>query len=431
MVRKPANINAPTTQKSEAPQFHARFALPRSLGWRLVVALGCTTILSYGTTQYLFGVLVVPLSATFSWSRADISGANALSLLIAGLLGLPVGYLVDRYGARWLMTSGSVLAGCSLIGLSQVHTLWQFYCYWAGGIGIAMALILYPVTFTVITTWFATERARAFAVLTVLGGLASPIFLPLAGWLIPQWGWRTTLLVFGVAHFLLAVPLHAGLVRQAPRHQTETSCATADQETAWVASWSVRQALRSLPFWTLTGSFSLALLGNAVLFTHQVAYLITHGYGAVLAATLAGGVGLASLPGRLFLNLLSERLSPQRLLACCHLLQAGGVVALILAPSLSWVLVYVLLYGAAFGAISPLRAAVMADQVGKKAYGAITGVQGVIVALSTAIGPLAAGWLYDVLGHYEVAFWLCAAGFLLAALGVWCTPLPSRSASAF
>ena len=113
MVRKPANINAPTTQKSEAPQFHARFALPRSLGWRLVVALGCTTILSYGTTQYLFGVLVVPLSATFSWSRADISGANALSLLIAGLLGLPVGYLVAQAETRENTSGCHTLAGGS------------------------------------------------------------------------------------------------------------------------------------------------------------------------------------------------------------------------------------------------------------------------------------------------------------------------------
>src|SRR5260370_39871829 len=105
-----------------------------------------------------------------------------------------------------------------------------------------MALILYPVTFTVITTWFATERARAFAVLTVLGGLASPIFLPLAGWLIPQWGWRTTLLSFGLAHFLFAVPLHAGLVLRPPPHkqEKETERTTTSQAAARAASWSVR-----------------------------------------------------------------------------------------------------------------------------------------------------------------------------------------------
>lgn len=185
---------------------------PRLSGWSIVIALGLTTIVSYGTTPYLFGVLEVPLATTFAWSRAELSGAHALSLLVAGILGVPVGYLVDRFGARHLMTVGSVLAGCALIGLAQIAHLWQFYLYWSGGLGIAMALILYPVTFTVVTSWFVTRRAKAFALLTLVGGLASPIFIPLSGWLIPQIGWRATLFWYGVLHLALAVPLRTGQV---------------------------------------------------------------------------------------------------------------------------------------------------------------------------------------------------------------------------
>src|SRR5438034_2352446 len=85
-------------------------------GWLLMVVLGITTIISYGTTQYLFGVLVVPLDATFHWGRASISGAYTLGLIIAGLFGVPIGHLVDRWGARLLMSSGSVLAGLALLG---------------------------------------------------------------------------------------------------------------------------------------------------------------------------------------------------------------------------------------------------------------------------------------------------------------------------
>lgn len=62
-----------------------------STGWSVVIALGITTIVSYGTTQYLFGVLEVPLATTFAWSRAELSGAYALSLLVAGVLGVPLG----------------------------------------------------------------------------------------------------------------------------------------------------------------------------------------------------------------------------------------------------------------------------------------------------------------------------------------------------
>src|SRR5579884_1228382 len=95
-------------------------------GWVLMIVLGVTTIISYGTTQYLFGVLVVPVSATFHWSRASLSGAYALGLLIAGVLGIPVGHLVDRFGARLLMALGSALGACSLLGLARVHSLFSF-----------------------------------------------------------------------------------------------------------------------------------------------------------------------------------------------------------------------------------------------------------------------------------------------------------------
>src|SRR5947209_18029313 len=95
-------------------------------GWILMYALGITTIISYGTTQYLFGVLVVPIDATFHWGRASISGAYTLGLIIAGLLGVPIGHLVDRWGARLLMSSGPALGGLALFGLARVDALWQF-----------------------------------------------------------------------------------------------------------------------------------------------------------------------------------------------------------------------------------------------------------------------------------------------------------------
>src|SRR6266550_1731990 len=94
-------------------------------GWVLMVVLGITTIISYGTTQYLFGVLVVPISTSMQWNRASISGTYAVGLVVAGVLGVPIGHLVDRWGARLLMSVGSALAALALIGLAYMQTLWQ------------------------------------------------------------------------------------------------------------------------------------------------------------------------------------------------------------------------------------------------------------------------------------------------------------------
>ncbi|GHO94883.1 MFS transporter [Reticulibacter mediterranei] len=380
--------------------------------------LGITTIISYGTTQYLFGVLVVPISQSFQWDRASVSGAYAAGLIISGLLGVPIGPLLDRFGARLLMSAGSALAGIALFGLTQMQTLWQFYLFWSGGMGVAMALTLYPVTFTVVANWFVRKRGMALAVLTLVGGLSSPICIPLSGALIAHIGWRATLMVLGLAQLVIALPLHAVLLRRHPEDlglSPDGEPLGEEGAKRVLLGLSLHQALHRSSFWLITTSLSLVTLGGTVVFVHQVAFLIGRGYDLILAATLSGMLGLVSLPGRYLFNMLSQRMSAQTLLTVSIIAQAAGIAVLILAPSLLWVICYVLLYGTAYGAFSPLRASVMAEQVGRRAYGSITAVQGVPVALCGGLGPLAAGWLYDQLQRYELAFWLCVGAFLLAA----------------
>jgi MFS family permease len=398
-------------------------------GWVLMVVLGITTIISYGTTQYLFGVLVVPIDSTFHWGRANISGAYAIGLIIAGLLGVPIGYLVDQRGARLLMSSGSALAGLALIGLARMDALWQFYLLWSGGLGLAMALTLYPVTFTVVANWFVRKRGSALALLTLVGGLSSPICIPLAGTLVAHIGWRATLVVLGLSQLLIALPLHAFFLRRHPEDvglSPDGEPTLQTQAHAPLPGTTLAEALRSPVFWMLTTSLSLVMLGSTVVFVHQVAFMIGRGYDAVLAATLSGMLGLVSLPGRYVLNVLSARISAQKLLTLSVVAQAVGIVVLVLASSLGWLILYVVIYGTAYGAFSPLRASVMADHFGRRAYGSITAVQGIPVAVCAGLGPLAAGWLYDVLHHYELAFWLCTGAFLLAALGIVMTSPPQH-----
>ncbi len=402
---------------------------PIYYGWVLVWALGITTIVSYGTTQYLFGVLLVPIQQETGWSRGLLSGAYSAGYLVAGLIGLLVGRLVDRHGARLLMTFGSALAGLSLIGLGSIQHVWQFFLLWSGGLGLAMALTFYPVTFTVIANWFSRRRGAALALLTLLGGLASPIFIPLAGLLVPNLGWRGTVVALGLAQLLIAVSVHAVLLRRRPEDMglmpdgIAAPAALVSEEGGGI---SLRGALGRLAFWTLAASSSLGLLAGSGVGTHQVAYVIGRGYDPVVAATLAGMVGLVSLPGRYVLNILSDLLAPQRLLLLSIAIQAVGVIILLLATSTAWLIAFVLVYGLPFGAISPLRASVLAEHFGRRAYGSITAAQGVLVALAASIGPLAMGWLYDRFHDYQLAFGLAATSFVIAAIAMAVTPPPPR-----
>src|SRR5690348_5174824 len=421
-------------------------------GWVLIATLGLTTIISYGATYYLFSVLVVPVSRELGASRTGLSGAYALGTILAGVIGVPVGRLVDRRGARLLMATGSALIGAMLLALARVQTVWQFYAIWVPGFAVGTALTFYPVSFTVVANWFERRRGAALATLTLLGGLASPVFIPLAGVLIQGFGWRDALLLLALAQFGVALPLHALIVRRhpedlglrpdgeaAPRgpaaRRSGDAPAPAVPESAGTPlpaprGETLRAALRGRAFWLLTVAYALATLAAAIPLVHGVAYLIGRGYDAVLAAGVLGAVGLASLPGRVLLNLLGDRMGPQPLLGLCLGAEAAGILLLLHGVSLGWLAAYVVVYGAAFGALSPLRAAVMAEHFGRRAYGAITAAQGVPVALCAGLGPVAAGWLYDRLGSYAPAFWLSIGAFLLAGLGVALAPRPRTPAIA-
>ncbi|HEY3085902.1 MAG TPA: MFS transporter, partial [Candidatus Dormibacteraeota bacterium] len=399
-------------------------------GWYLVAGLGLATIVSYGITQYLFGVLLLPIERDLGASRASVSAAFSGGVLVWGLLGVPVGRLIDQVGARWPMAFGSVLGAACLFALSRISELWQLYAVWSLGLGLAMALTLYPVTFTVVANFFHSRRGRALAVLTLIGGLSSPIYIPAAGWLVAQLGWREAVQVLAVSALLVALPVHALLVRRRPEDlglHADGESGAAPDVTAPIEGVRLRAALGTRTFWLLTAAAGLSSAAFGVVLAHAVAFLINSGYPPTAAAAVVGLTGVLSLPGRLVFNLASDRAGPQGLLAACTAGLGLGVLFLILAGPAIWVAAFVVVYGLAFGAVSPLRAGVLAEHFGRVAYGSITAFQNLPSAFMSATGPLAAGLLFDRLGDYRLAFALTAAAFALAGLLIFLTPRPRRS----
>jgi MFS family permease len=325
------------------------------------------------------------------------------------------------------MSVGSVLGGLTLLLLSRVTQLWQFYLLWAGGLGVAMALTFYSVSFVVVANWFHRRRGRALALLTVLGGLSSPIYIPLSGLLVARMGWRDALVVLGCSALVIALPIHVLVVRRRPEDVglLPDGERRAEDTEASVSGHRLRQAVRRHPFWTLMLANALSTAAYSVVLAHVVAYLIGIGYDPVFAAGILGLTGLVSLPGRFVFNFVSDRFGPQPLLALCLALQAVSIAILLAAASGVSLAAFVVVYGSAFGAISPLRASVLADHFGRLAYGSITAVQGLPSGILAALAPFLAGVLFDRFGNYVLTWALTAAAFALGAVAIWITPRAS------
>jgi MFS family permease len=95
--------------------------------WRLVAALGVTQVISWGTLYYAFAVVMPSLQDALGASRSMVVGAYSLSLLLSGVVAVPVGRYIDRHGSRVLMAIGSCLAVVALALLSQAQSVAALY----------------------------------------------------------------------------------------------------------------------------------------------------------------------------------------------------------------------------------------------------------------------------------------------------------------
>jgi MFS family permease len=387
-------------------------------GWTIVAALGLTTIVAYGTSQYLIGLLVEPVVREFGWSRGAIAGAYSGTILVSGLAGLAVGRVLDRVGGRIVLCTGSLVNGVSLLVLAHVHTLLVFQLVWAIGLGLGTALTYYPISFTVVANWFVERRVHALSLLTFIGAFSSTVFYPLTGLLVAGYGWRTAVTVLGALHLLVALPLHAWIVR---RHPEDLGLEPDGRPHAVAVGpqtgVTLRRALATPAFWSITLALALALGASSAVLVQHVAYLIDRGYAPATAASIVGLFGLAYLPGRSLVAYASGKLARTTQLAIAFLVQACGLAVLVGSTGPASVFVYVLAFGAAYGAISPLRGEVVAELFGRRAYGAIIAVHGVPLALLGALGPVLVGRAVDRLG-YAAAFGACIAAFVVAAIVV-------------
>src|SRR5918997_5843222 len=184
-------------------------------GWRIAGTLAFTETVSWGILYYAFAVFLMPMQEEMGWSPTAITGVYSLGLLVSGLAAPLVGRWLDSHGPRGLMTLGSTLGTVLLLAWASVEDLWVFYLVWVG-MGLAMAATLYEPAFAALAKWFERGRGRALLLVTLAGGLASTIFLPLSAWLVGAQGWRGALLALAALLALLTIVPHALVLRRRP-----------------------------------------------------------------------------------------------------------------------------------------------------------------------------------------------------------------------
>ena len=377
---------------------------------RVLLAIGCGQLVNWGVLFFAFGALLVPVEAALNQPRWLVTGAFSLGLLISAIAAPAVGRIADRGQGPAAMQAGGLIAAGLLLLWAAVPTLVVTYLVWAG-LGVCMAAILYEPVFAIVGRAFVDgeARLRAIATVTVMGGLASTVFIPGTAMMVERLGWRAAVIVLAAVLAITTV-----IVMRMAFSRLRVS--TTDLHDAIFGDGRAAATPADAPLLNrYVAVFSISSVVNSALAANIVAALIERQMSPARASIIAGLFGVMQLPGRVLMTNPSFTPAPIPLLVTSFALQIAGLLTLMIhAQPASWL--GVALFASGAGLTTLARPYLVLHAYGVERAGQINGVIARGQQLARAAGPVSAAALADVTGYGKV--FAALSVLLVAAIAV-------------
>jgi MFS family permease len=389
--------------------------------WWLVIA-GCVThAVNTGFSYFGMSAFFPSFEREFGWSRTAISGAFSLARVESGILGPVEGYLTDRVGAQRMLFIGLIICTSGFLCLSLVDSLPTLYLVIILGIVLGSSLGYNMPISVLIAKVFHERRSLAFGIFRMGPGISGP-FVPLIGWMIGLWGWRAAAVASGVIIFIVGLPL-AIIIRRI-YNQEESAMVVVERDGSpkparHVSSdpqFTLSEALHHKSFWLLSTAMALRHLVTEGVSVHFVILLVDRGWSTEAASGLLGLSALIGAPARVGMGWLGDTLDKRQLvmalllaLSFSVLLMGYTAAAIVFTPCM-------VIYSLAYGGLASLQEPIRADYFGTKAFATIQGMSRSVTTAGTFMGPIIAGFLYDLTKSYTIAFAIFAIVSLFATI---------------
>ena len=403
-------------------------ARPKSwyYGWVVAGAAGSMQFANAATAISILTIFVVPMSEEFGWGRTEIAGATTAGAILGAALAPFIGRLVDRFGARVVLTAGGIVIGLACVLLSQMQTLLGFYLAFTaariadqGGVKIGASVS--------VGKWFQRYRGRVTGLVFFIETAGVIALAPITHLVIGQWGWRGAWLGLGALMLALGVIPCALWVRRQPEDMglaidggepavnAAAGGLTTPASVPEPESLTLREAARTPAFWVaLTALFlgSSAMAGPGL---HLVPYLTERGLNVTAAVSAISVMATAGAVGAILSGVAADRVSPRWLMVALYAAGAAALLLLVQADTLAETYAVVILMGLIGTGVNTLTPLMWAVNYGRGSLGAIHGVGRASQVLGFAVGPLASGIAYDSAGTYRGVFLALAVVVLVAA----------------
>ncbi|HXQ51154.1 MAG TPA: MFS transporter [Stellaceae bacterium] len=406
----------------------------------MIVAVAFLAFLAAAGVRSAPAVFIIPLEQEFGWSRATLSFAVGMQLLVYGLIGPFSAGLVDRFGLRKTMLCALSLTTVSFAGTLLVSSPWTLTLVWGLGVGLGTGSAALVLGAIIANRWFAARRSLAVGIMTGSAATGQLIFLPLLAAIVTHFGWRAAVMaasaiaasVLPLLYFLMRnKPSDVGLrpyglaedapdLPQPPRANPFTSAISVLGEVAV-----------SRDFWLISASFfvcgatTFGLIG-----THFIPACLDHGISAATGADILAAMGVFNIVGTVASGWLTDRFDPRHLL--CWFFAVRGVSLFFLPYAFDlpvWGLgAFGVFYGLDWITTVPPTVRLTTNIFGLQKAGIVYGWIMVTHQLGAAVFAYASGVLRTDSGDYYSAFIVSGAICLIAAVLVLRIGRPTRAA---
>lgn len=378
--------------------------------------IATTLGLAYGI-WYSYSVILVALLAEFGWSRSLLAGAFSTFAIVHGVANPFVGILCDRVRPPLLVGIGGLCLGAALWFNSTISEPWQLYLGFGVLTAMSVSVCGWLPALVMVERRYQHRLGLAMGIVSSGIGVGMLTVVPLCQLLIETLGWRSAFRALGFICAVWIVPAAIYLWRTTPVRPSYTqlqhdvardpaASVTGDAAPA-KRSITLAEAARTAPFWLMVSAFFFGSLCSQTLHVHQVAYLVDEGITAMIAASVVGTVGLASVVGKTGGGWLSDKIERELVFAAgiSVLVLSVGVLALVSHIPRAWLAyIYAVMLGIGYSATASLVPAMMSDRFSGVHFGSIIGIGLFGSAAGSAGGPWLAGHLFDVTGNYDLAF---------------------------
>jgi MFS family permease len=395
-------------------------------GRSIMLLLGLSQIIGYGTLYYSFAILAGAVAADLGWPQSWLFGAFSAGLFLGGLTAPLIGRRIDRHGGPRVMSLGSLAAAAALFVAAAAPNGWLFALA-VIAMQLAGTLVLYDAAFAALVQATGPSARKRITQLTLIAGFASTIFWPLTTALHGFLHWRVIFVAFALVNLLVCLPVHLWLAHQ---RRAISITPSGDAVVPPVVKGSVPTALQGRALWLATLGFALSGFTLSAMLTQMVPLLTTLGLGAsaLVVSTLFG-------PSQVLVRFLNMLLAGKRdpmaaTLLALLLLPLALAILISSAPMVIGAAVFAVLLGFGSGLKSIVQGTLPLALFGAEAYGARLGHMASVRQALSAFAPFVVAALSEAIGVHAALWVTVAIGLVGLGAMAAIVPMIRRSARA-